>query len=175
MVLGQSHQWQWSSMAYLVWPQEECWLQELTVTLSVPLDLRRRRPPSAGAGQVERFAFNGHRTGRIDSRSWGLEQDCETNALGVDCLPRASLLDHAVEVPVVSVVGGVDDLEIILSSGWKPLNSENKNIFNYLKQWMTRIKYFQCHWNGTCSRWEIIVKLNFNYLHLTMQLRKIND
>ena len=52
----------------------------------------------------------------------------------MDSLPRASLLDHAVEVPVVSVVGGVDDLEIILSSGWKPLNSENKNIFNYLKQ-----------------------------------------
>ena len=49
----------------------------------------------------------------------------------MESLPRARLLHHAVEVAVVPVVGGVDDLEIVLATTGISVNSEtNKMILS---------------------------------------------
>ena len=60
-----------------------------------------------------------------------MQKNGETDALGVESLPRARLLHHAVEVAVVPVVGGVDDLEIVLATTGISVNSEtNKMILS---------------------------------------------
>ena len=108
----------------LVAAQVEGALQQLAGSLPVPFDLGRRGAPGAGAGQVQWFALDGHGAGGEYPGCRGLEQDGQTDALGVQRLPSARLFNHAVEVAVVPVVGGVDNLEIILTQRWKPLNSE---------------------------------------------------
>ena len=57
-----------------------------------------------------------------------MQEDSETNTLGVESLASASLLDHAVEVAIVPVVGGVDDLEIVLASAGISVNSETNKL-----------------------------------------------
>ena len=54
----------------------------------------------------------------------GWQQHGEAHSLGVQRLPRAGLLHHAVEEAVVPVVGRVLDLEVVLPEGWKSLHSE---------------------------------------------------
>ena len=84
------------------------------------------------SGLVFDITFNSYRCWRIYSwRGW-LQEDSETNTLGVESLASASLLDHAVEVAIVPVVGGVDDLEIVLASAGISVNSEtNKMILSW--------------------------------------------
>ena len=60
-----------------------------------------------------------------------MQEHGEADALGVESLPGACLLHHAVEVAIVPVVGGVDDLEIVLATTGISVNSEtNKMILS---------------------------------------------
>lgn len=104
--------------------QHQAGLQQLGLALPVPLDLRRWGPAAAGAGQVEGLALCGHRVRRGDPGRRGLQQHGQADALGVQRLPRAGLLHHAVEEAIVPVVGRVLDLEVVLPEGWKSLHSE---------------------------------------------------
>ena len=84
--------------------------------------LRRWTTPGTGASKVDRPALRGHRRGGQDPWRGGPEQHGQRHSLGVEGGPRAALLDHALERPVVSVVGGVPDGEVVGASGRQPLH-----------------------------------------------------
>ena len=76
-------------------------------------NLRRWGSASAGAGKVGRPALRRDRRGGRDPRRRRFQQDGQSDRLGEERPPGAALLEHALETPVVPVVGGVPDAEVV--------------------------------------------------------------
>lgn len=71
----------------------------------------------AGADQLGRLAFDGHRLDGVDLRRRRRHQDGDVEELAVQFDARAALLQPALELAVVAVVRGARDHQIVLALG----------------------------------------------------------
>jgi hypothetical protein len=94
-------------------------------------DLRGRGAASAGAGEVNGSPLRGGGGGGKNTRRRGLEEDGETDLLGVEQGPAARGLDHAAEVAVVPVVGGVLNAQVVATQRREPLHPVQRGIKLY--------------------------------------------
>ena len=78
---------------------------------------------SAWAGEVSRPAFSGNWWAGRDPRSRRFQQDGQPHRLRVQRPPRPPLLEHTLETPVVPVVGGVPDAEVVAAHWRKSFHS----------------------------------------------------
>ncbi len=109
-----------------------------------PLDLRRRRPPDGGAGEIERPPLR-RRDGavpparlRCDLRPPRLQQDGQGHRLWVQRQPGLPPLDPTLVPPVVAVVGSVGDAQVVATLRGGVLHAEkNKISFFIIKMWET--------------------------------------
>ena len=87
-----------------------------------PGDVGRRGTPCTGAGQAVRLPLHRLRAGLGDGRGAGGEEDSEADGGRVELHPGPVLLHATLELPVVSLVVCVRDVEIIATLGWAGLH-----------------------------------------------------
>ena len=93
-----------------------------------PGDVRGGGASAGGAAQQEGLALHRLHAGLGDGGGTGGQQHGHPHRHGVQLHPRAVLLDATLEPPVVSVVVGVGEVEVIAALAWSVIHPEHGTI-----------------------------------------------
>ena len=104
-------------------------LQVGLLSVLVPEYLGRRGPAHAGAGEVEGLPLGDGGSDGLQPGRGGREEHHQLHRAGVELVPGPALHLTALEVPIVPVVGGVLDPQVVPAKVRLMIHPENKDMF----------------------------------------------